>query len=207
LSKINALEIAAKQRHLHLLEKIRNGKRLSKSELKELEEFETLSKKTKKKTAKKKTQTKTDKNLGRIFTTQKKAAEYLGVSVRTIRNYVKRGMPLVDGKKYSSVFLDQMKVNDGSLADEIKDRKNEAEAENKTLKNKLLTIDLEIRQGKLIPIDEVEAGRVARIQEIKTVLMGLPRKLPALMKDKNTREQTAIIKREIEHCINVFANE
>lgn len=192
--KTNAVELANKKRHAALLKKLTGDKPLSQREIAELDAFENPV-----------ADNPAAKVQGKVFGTQTEAAIYAGVSTRTIRNWIKEGMPLAPGKKYAAVYLDAMKANDGSAANDIKDRKNEAEAENKTLKNELLKMQIAIQTGKLIAFDEVEAGRVERIYLVKTVLLGLSRKLGPLLKDKTTREMTAIIKREVEHCVNVFA--
>lgn len=191
--KIDIVKTANQRRHLALLEKFKSKVDLSKSELAELSTYENQT-----------SSNPVPEVQGQVFDTQKEAANYAGVSTRTIRNWIAEGLPMV-GKKYVAVFLDAWKKNDGSQADEIKDRKNTGEAENKELKNVILRMQIANLKGDVIPTQEVEDGRIERILLVKTVLLGLARKLPPLLKDKTTREMTAVIKEEVEHCINIFS--
>lgn len=142
-----------------------------------------------------------------VFATQKAAADYAGVTPRTIRNWVtERNMPKAENGGYLASVLDLYKnTAEGTPGDMHIDRKNMAEAENKEIKTKLLALELAVRTGKLIDAKVVEAERVARIMDVKRVLKGLPRKLPPRLKGKSTRAMTKIINEEVEHCINVFA--
>lgn len=191
--KVDIIKTANQRRHLMLLDKFKQRKDLTQSELKELDGYENPV-----------CNTQGMQVDGLVFNSQKEAADYAGVSTRTIRNWVKEGLPMA-GKKYVAVFLDTWKKNDGSKADEIKERKNVGEAENKELKNQLLQMQIDNLKGDVISVREVEEGRIQRIIEVKKVLQSLARKLPPLLKDKTPREMTAILKNEIEHCINVFA--
>lgn len=191
---LSVVEAAKQKRHIALLEKFKRGEDLEPREIIELEGYENQA-----------IDNPAAQIQGMLFATQKQAADYAGVSTRTIRNWVKEGMPMAPGKQYAAVYLDAMKKNDGSQADVIKDRRNIGDAENKELKNLLLKMTIDERKGILISLDEVEEGRIERIQITKTVLLGLARKLPPLLKDKSTREMTVVLRKEIEHCINIFS--
>ena len=141
-----------------------------------------------------------------IVTGQKAAAEYAGVSVRTIRNWKADGMPVAAGGGYIKGFLDFYRKNEGRQPTEEKKQAMSADADYKSTRAKLLAMELDIKQGKLVPADEIEAGRIARILTVKRALLGLGRKLaPQLVKLKNEGRIAAVINAECRNIIKSFS--
>ena len=142
-----------------------------------------------------------------IVKTQKEAAEYAGVDERTIRRWVKIGMPVVKGGGYFKALLDNYKKTGGKDYNEEKHKSLTAEASYKDTKAKLLDIELKIKQGKLLDAEEVEAGRIKRILAVKRLLLSLPRSLAAKVRGKPQRQAQKIINDEIEDVVRVFSGE
>lgn len=191
--------IAQKQRYMYLLNKIKNNKGLNRREIEELRAIE-------------KPQAdagvlKDDAVQAGIIKDQKKAAKYADVKDRTIRRWVKEGMPLTAEGHYIKHFLDVWKQNSGKAPTEEKNRQQKAEAEYKELKTKLLQIEFDIKAGKLIPLENIQKDRLAKIQTVKRALLGLGRKLAKNITGKiEPREIQAIIDEEIKGIIEGFAS-
>jgi len=90
-----------------------------------------------------------------LIADQKKAAKYAGVDPRTIRRWKKEKMPVTAEGFYIKHYLDIWKQNEGKAPTEDKNRTQKAEAEYKELKTKLLQFEFDIKNGKLITIEEV----------------------------------------------------
>ena len=206
---IDAVEIARKQRHLYLLSQVKNGRHLSRSELKELNQLEDM--------AKKRTKGQKDKGAkgkfaaiaeSQILRTQRQAAVHASVSARTIRRWLNEGMltAQVAGKTvYIKSQLDFFKRNEGRQPTEAKTKSQTADADYKDAKAKLMQMELEIKQGTLIRLEDVQQGRTARVQAVKRALLGLPRKLPPLLEGKSAKKMQSIIRNEVTQIIAGFA--
>jgi hypothetical protein len=202
---LDAVEIAQKQRHLYLLNQVKNGRHLSQRELEELKKLEDKSKAKKKKKAKAKSKAAASAD-AEIIKTQKKAAKYAGVSMRTIRRWVKNGMPRTSDGHYFKKMLDFYADNEGNQPSEAKKKIQTADADYKDSKAKLMQIELEERQGELVPLDEIEAGRIQRIMTVKRAFMGMGRTLaPQLAKIKDERRIQKIINDQVRAIIDNFA--
>lgn len=206
---ISAVEIAQKQRHLFLLGKIKSNQHLTKSELDELEELETRAKNKKKAQSGKGTKAQSNKAAiadNQIIKTQKEASEYASVNTRTVRRWAKADMPLTKDGYYIKSMLDFYKKNEGQQPTEDKNRQQKAEADLKETKAKLAQMELELKTGELIRREDIEKGRIARIQAVKRGLLGLGRKLAKRVAAiKNPRKIEAIITEEVRYLIEGFA--
>jgi hypothetical protein len=68
-------------------------------------------------------------------------------------------------------------------------------------------MELDVRQGKLVPLEEIEAGRIARILTVKRALLGLGRKLaPQLAKIREEKRIAALINQEVRDMIDGFSS-
>ena len=107
---------------------------------------------------------------------------------------------------YLKSILDFYKRNEGSQPDEDRKRQQKAEANYKEIKAKLLEMELKVRTGQLVPVEEIDTGRVARIQALKRGLLGLGRKIaPRAAKIKDARKLAALINKEVREMIERFA--
>ena len=210
-ASIDAVQIAAKQRHLYLLQRVKNNQPLSRKELEELAKHEGKSPPkaadgTKRRSSKTiAAEIRTDN----ILFSQREAARHAKVNTRTVRRWEEAGMPtgIIEGKK--CYFKDQIDIfkNQGGKPSEAKNRQQEAEANVKELKAKLLEIELKIKQGELIERDKIETHNVRKVAAVKRALLGLGRKIaPALAKEKKPKKVRQIIDTEIRGIIEGFAN-
>jgi len=140
---------------------------------------------------------------------QKAAAKYAKVNVRTIRRWVQAGMPTgkLDGKTiYIAEMLDFYKLNEGKETSKDRKREQKAQADYKTTKAQLLELELKIKQGELIERDSIEKERILRILTVKRALLGLGRTLaPQLATIKNPRKIQSRIDKEVRTIIEKFA--
>jgi len=208
-SEVDTVEIAQKQRHLFLLEKINANRPLSRLELEELAKLEKQQKekkgKSKKSGGRNKKHTIAD---SQILKTQTEAAEYAGVDTRTIRRWKKEGLPITDDGYYIKGMLDIFKKNKGQQISEDRQKQESAETDLKETKAKLLKIELKIKQGQLIDIAEIEKGRVGRIQAVKQALLGQGRRIAKqLAAIKEPRKIQMIIDGENKIIIRRFAGQ
>ena len=201
---LDAVEIAQKQRHFYLLTKVKNNQHLSQSELRELKMLEEKAKREK-------TVEQREKPAAiaadQLIKTQKLAAQFAGVSTRTIRNWVKDGMPRTGEGYYIKTFLDFYKNNEGKQPTEAKAKGQVADAEYKDAKARLMQIELDIKLGKLVSMEDIERRTVAQILAVKRALLGLGRKLaPQLAKIKDVKKIRIRIDAETRDIIEGFAS-
>ena len=203
---LDAVEIAEKQRHLYLLTRVKNSRHLSPSELKELKKLEQKAKNKKRATSHKHRGSKAAVAAEQLVHGQKAAAAYAGVSVRTIRNWKAEGMPVAADGGYFKGMLDFYKKNEGRQPTEERKAGLAADADYKTIRATLLQMELDVKQGKLVPFEEIERGRVNRILTVKRALLGLGRMLaPQLAKVKDEKRIAAIINTECRDMIKSFS--
>ena len=201
--QLDAVEIAEKQRHLYLLERVKNNKTLSKGELDELAELEKKQKRSG--TAKR---GKAQIAAEQIIKTQKEAARYASVNTRTIRRWVKNGMPRTEQGFYIKGMLDFYKKNEGIAPDEDRLRQQKAEASLKETKFQLAELELKFKQGEFLKREDYEKQQIAKIIAVKRALLGLGRKIaPRVAKLRNVRGVQKIINEEMKSIIERFAKE
>ena len=143
---------------------------------------------------------------GELVKSQRLAGRYAGVSERTVRRWVKAGMPRTAAGHYFKAMLDVYKSNEGSQPTEAKKKGQTADAEYKDAKAKLMQMDLDVREGQLVPLGEIEQGRVQRILAVKRALMGQGRKLgPQLANTRDARKCQKIIDDDNRAIIEAFS--
>lgn len=196
----DAVQIARQHRHIHLLSKVKGGQALTKTELDELSSFEEMSKKTKKKTD---TATLAEQQICR---TQAEAADFAGVSKRTIRRWSTVGMLKTAEGYYIKSQLRFFQKHEGIAPSQDRQREQKAQADYKTTKASLLELELKIKEGRLIEAGQIEKQNVRKVQSLKRNLLGLGRKTaPRLAKIKDPRKIAAFIDGEIKEMIKGFA--
>lgn len=201
---VDAVGIASKQRHLYLLNRVKNGQALTKAELEELAEHEKKSKEIKA-TAKEQSAVIAP---DQIIEGAQEAAKYAGVSPRTIRRWVQEGMFVGKraGKKiYIKNMLDVFRLQQGKDLTEDRKREQKADADYKTIKTQLLELELKIKQGQLVAVETLERERITRILAVKRAFLGLGRNLaPQLSRLKDPRKIQARINDAVREIIESF---
>ena len=140
-----------------------------------------------------------------LVKTQKEAAKYSGVSERTIRRWVKAGMPRTENNRYIRKMLDFFAENEGSQPTKAKTRKEEASANKTEHQAEQLKRELEIEKGKLVYIDEYLNNEVKRHLAVNRSLGALPRIVAARVPEKIRRKVQAIVKEEVDKMRDAFA--
>jgi len=183
----NLAEIARKKRYLHLIEKLHSGTALSKQEIKELEDFEA-------------------EPLGdAIVKTIEEVAKIMEVNWRTVYRWKRDGMPVTKAGFYD---LDEIKKwYDGRTGNADEEIEGKIYWETKLRKYKATLLELELKRvtGELLPRDEVEKGRIARIIAVKRAFLALPTRLAPVLAMKEPREIEVELYEAISEIIDEFA--
>ena len=183
----NLAEIARKKRYLHLIEKLHSGTALSKQEIKELEDFEA-------------------EPLGdAIVKTIEEVAKIMEVNWRTVYRWKRDGMPVTKAGFYD---LDEIKKwYDGKAGNADEEIEGKIYWETKLRKYKASLLELELKRvtGELLPRDEVEKGRIARIIAVKRAFLALPTRLAPVLAMKEPREIEVELYEAISEIIDEFA--
>jgi len=183
----NLAEIARKKRYLHLIEKLHSGTPLSKQEIKELEDFES-------------------EPLGdTTVKTIEEVAKIMEVNWRTVYRWKREGMPVTKDGYYD---LEEIKRwHDGRSGDAEEEFEGKIYWETKLRKYKASLLELELKRvtGELLPRDEVEKGRIARIIAIKRSFLALPTRLAPVLAMKEPREIEVELYEAISEIIDEFA--
>lgn len=141
-----------------------------------------------------------------IIKTQEDLAKALKTTTRTIRRYVRDGMPRTKLGYYDLAEIQKwcLEKNKG---DSKPDKKNANEWDVEYRKTKALLADLQYREaiGELLPKEEVEKGRVARVLAIKRAFLALPRAVAPQLVGLEPREIEAFLMERVRDMITRFA--
>lgn len=186
----NLAEIARKKRYLHLIEKMHSGKPLSKQEIKELEDFEA-------------------EPIGdTTVKTIEEVAKIMDVNWRTIYRWKRDGMPVTKDGYYD---LEEIKKwyeeKTGNKDESTTEGKAYWDEKIKKYKATLLKLELKKATAELLPREEVEKGRIARIIAVKRSFLALPTRLAPVLAMKEPREIEAILYEAIIEIIEEFARD
>lgn len=186
MDKPNLLEIARQQRHVKIIEKMQMGMPLTQSEMKELAKYEG------------------GESSPGIVDSQEQVAKVFRVSVRTVANWAKDGMPVTKEGRYDIVEIQAWKFHKGRKKGNQND---DWDAKYREYKAKLEEIKLKTTIGELIAMREVEAGLVEISIAIKRALLALPRSVAPRLVGLEPREMEGIIRERVEEIINLFAQD
>lgn len=192
--KPNLVEMAKKRRRIHLVEKLATGKpqtpSLTKSEIKELETFEIPA------------------GSPTVVDSQEKVAKILGVSDRTVRHWIKEGMPVTPQNQYDLIEIRSWRLLRDKRKKSKESKKKDAElweTKYREYKAKLAEITLKQKLGQLIPRAQVESQLVQVSLAIKRSLLALPRSVAPQLVGLETREIEVILSGRIKEAINLIA--
>ena len=185
----NLAELARKKRYLHLIEKLHSGTPLSKTEIKELEEFEA------------------EPLDPTIVKTMEEVAKVMEVSYRTVQRWKKDGMPVTHDGYYDLDAIKAWHDERGIVDDEVIEGKAYWEEKIRKYKATLLELDLKKAIGELVSRDDVERGRIARIIVVKRSFLALPTRLAPVLAMREPREIETVLYEAIAEIIDEFAGE
>lgn len=189
-AKPNVIEMAKKQRHIHLLSQIQKSKALKPSELKELAKLENQQEEP------------------GIVDTQEQVSKVFNVSDRTVRDWVSDGMPRRSDGRYAIKDIQEwrfLKNHGGSGSGNGKKSKG-TNWEEEYRKYKALTEELKYQQtiGKLVPREEIEEGLVQITVAVKRAFLSLPRSMAPKLINLEPREVEALLTTKIKSIIAMF---
>jgi phage terminase Nu1 subunit (DNA packaging protein) len=187
--KQNLADIARKKRYLHLIEKLHSGTPLSKTEIRELEEFEA------------------EPLNPAVVKTMEEVAKVMDVSYRTVQRWKKDGMPTTSDGFYN---LDEIKDwHDERGITDGEETEGKAYWEEKIRKYRATLLELELKktQSELVSSDEVERGRITRIIAVKRSFLALPTRLAPALYMQEPREIEAILYEAIAEIIDEFSGD
>lgn len=169
----SVMDRARDQRHKHLLEKMESGKGLNASERNELAELERR------------------KSMpAGCVGTQKDLAAALSVGERTIPNWIKQGMPRTPEGYYNILEISKWHEENIGTPKTKRGSPDGVDWENEYRKTKAqqALMDLQKNRGELIEIEEVQRGRILRIQTLKNALLALPSRVAPRLEGLNRQE-------------------
>jgi phage terminase Nu1 subunit (DNA packaging protein) len=188
--KPNIVEMARKRRHVKILEKLHKGEAPTKSEIKELVDYENG-----------------QPNPGTVDN-QDQVAHVFGVSVRTVQNWVRDGMPVMKNGKYDIKEIQAWKFLRKPGAKSKKSA--EAIAENwenkyREYKAKLAEIDLKKAMEEVIPRAAAEETLKSLVRAFKKKILGMPRQLAPQLEGLTTVEIRHTMETQINAILTEFA--
>ena len=185
--KPNVLEIAKKKRHIHLLQKIQQGQTLSAGELRELQKLEG-----------------TELPAG-VVETQDQVAKAFKVSVRTVQNWVRDGMPKTPEGFYDIIEVQAWRLLKNNQVAGGDTDKEKWDTKFRQMKALLAEMEYKQRLGELVTLEEVEEGRVQRILAVKKALLSLPRRVAPQVVGLDIRSTQSVLEKRINEIIDNFA--
>lgn len=189
--KPKIIEMAKKRRHIHLLEKMQRGKAntpaLSKTELKELEQFER------------------DPNSPGIVDSQEKVAKIFGVATRTIERWAKDGMPVTPQGLYDLKDIRAWRQFRKKPQKNAENKQNAWDVRFRKAKAELAELELKKRLGVLVSRETVERELIQISLTIKRALLALPRQVAPQLFGLEPRRIEALLRSRIEEIIQKFS--
>lgn len=182
--KPNVVEMAKKKRIISIIDKLRKGEVLSKSEIKELEDHEN------------------GPNPPGIVDTQEQVAKVFGVSVRSVQYWTRDGMPVQSDGKYSIADIQSWKFHKTPR----KDSNTDADPKQKLheINYQLRLLELKKERKELIPRDQMETELIHISIAVKRKLLALKKTLIDMLYGQEKREMKVILTNEFKQLIKEF---
>lgn len=140
------------------------------------------------------------KNAKLIVRTQKEVATFFEKDVRTIKYWVRDGMPVEGKYKY-----DLQKINEWHLARNSTNEKDYWATEFRKMKAKLAELELKQKKGELLSREEVEAKSIEQILSIKQKFLALPGRIAPQLVGLEAREIEVLLLDRITERIHEYA--
>lgn len=147
-----------------------------------------------------------------VFKSNKELAEYFGKDERTVRRWIREGLPRLTSGGFDRLQCEKWVAERRRRIIPMLENDPQAEARPirhddrlKKAKADLAEMDLRERQGGLISRRSFEQAMVARIMVAKAGLLTLPRSLPPLLVGKIEREIETVVKEQVSQLLRQFA--
>ena len=198
----DVIEIAEKQRHLYLLQRVKNNDTLSSAELAELTRLD----KKHSTPAAKAAPAKPDNGISKeVIKSQREAAQFASVTVRTIRRWQDEGMPRTpEGFYFRPVLTWWRDFKQGTMTD-LKEQSLQVQLELKKTMAGLARLELEAKLDAYVRRAEVQKDNVRKVLDLKRGLKNMGRKISARYPIAIRRQLHAHIDAEVNRIIRSFA--
>lgn len=187
--RVNVVEMAKRKRHIHLLEKLQKGKDLTPTEIKDLSRFEE------------------GPIPPGIVENQDQVAKAFGISARTVRHWIKDGMPVTKEGRYDVKEIQAWRFIHAKKRGNQKKNQENWEAKYREFKAKTAEIEYRKRLGELIPRTDVEKGLVQIIIAVKRAFLALPRAMAPQLMGLEPRQIEALLTVRIKEIIKMFSED
>lgn len=187
--------MANKKRHIHLLEKLQHSKTLTRAEVAELGKFEA--KKPKKAPPAAAAQR------DWVVTEHAELAKLFEVDIRTIQRWAGSGLPKTPAG-YDLAECIAWRI--AQVRKEFKDPEaSKWDSKYRETKARLAQVNLDQQMGRLISLEEVERGRVERIESIKKTLLAFSQNTAPQLVGLDIATIKDVLDRRIKEIITSFA--
>jgi len=183
--KSTPVELARKRRHLALMNKVAGGVTLSPVEMRELEIYES------------------ERLPDGVVRTQAELARELGITTRTVKNWVRDGCPKTDDGNFNVEAVRTWRDDRGD--DDLDEEARAADVTWKRLRAARAKLEYDEAAGKLVPRDEVERSRVERVLAVKEQLLALPTRIASRLAGLDPRRVEVVLTEELRRVIEEFA--
>jgi phage terminase Nu1 subunit (DNA packaging protein) len=117
--------------------------------------------------------------------TYAEVAEFFGVHEQTIKNWAKKGMPprLISGK-YDLTAIKKWAIDQGLIAEDVGGYAIKIQREkylHERAKRKERELDLEIKTGKHIKVEDAKREIQTMVQAVKMAVLAIPHKMAPLL--------------------------
>lgn len=184
----NSVDLARSRRLEFLRDKVKKNETLTAGEMKELERLEAA------------------KNLPTgTVKTEPEVARFFAVTVRTVQNWKRDGMPVEPGETYNLEKIAAWREENISKKTAHDAAGTDWQQEFHKIKTLRAQLEYQRELGELVPIAEVNARMIEKIQTVKKALLALPARLAPQLVGLPVLESERIIKARIEEIVNDFA--
>lgn len=183
--KPNVVEMAKKVRHIKLIEKIQK-KTISRPEVEELKKYEA------------------DPKSPGVVDTQDQVAAAFEVNVRTVQNWVRDGMPIMNDGRYDIKEIQAWRfVRRGKKTAERMDD-DDPEKKYRDIKYRRELLKLQLEEGEVLRIEDVEEQLIAISIAVKQKLLAFPKKMIHLLHGQDKKEMQVILTQKVKELITEF---
>ncbi len=130
----------------------------------------------------------------------------LGVSRQAVGHWGKRGCPKNSNNTFDLSQVIQWR-EEQTRAELLNEKDSPALERKRQAEAGLKELDLEERLGQIVPLEEVEAGRVARVLVVKRALLGMPTQIASTLVGLDARQISALLKERVRGIIAEFAGQ
>lgn len=151
---------------------------------------------------------------GRYVRTQREVSDHFDVALRTVGYWVAEGMPGVEGR-YDLAEIERWRserfpgktgaAGAGAPPDDDRRASLYWSTQFRKVQTALKSLELKVQQKKLIPAEEVERGRVARIMAVKQAFLALPREVAPQLVGLEPGEIQTVLEDRVKQIIEGFA--